>query len=86
MVYCDIPYIGTSTGRQKEYGESFDYEAFYRWARETAKSVPVYISEYTMPEEGFEIVGEWTRCGHLSSTNNGNYVTERLYKARPIED
>lgn len=76
IVYCDIPYRGTSA----EYCKGFDYEAFYDWC--AAQTVPVYISEYTMPEERFECVAQIERCGHLSATNNANRKMEKLFIVR----
>lgn len=76
IVYCDIPYRGTGA----EYVTGFDHEAFYAWC--VTQTVPVYISEYEMPNDRFEIVAETERCGHLSSTNNANRKTERIYRVR----
>ena len=76
IVYCDIPYRGTGA----KYCKGFDYEAFYDWAE--AQTVPVYISEYDMPEERFEPIAKTVRRGHLCATKNNNYKTERIYRAR----
>lgn len=50
VIYCDIPYINTQAGCYA----GFNHEAFYNWAEE--QSVPVYISEYWMPEDRFTCV------------------------------
>lgn len=76
IVYCDIPYKGT----QAKYCNGFDYDAFYDWCHR--QSVPLYISEYAMPEDRFECVAEITRCGHLCATNNANYKVEKLFKVK----
>ena len=43
---------------------------------------PVYISEYSMPEDRFECIAEKVRRGHLAANNNAEYKTERIYKVR----
>ena len=52
VIYCDIPYRNTDGYNDKK----FDYEAFYTWAE--SQSEPVYISEYWMPEDRFDVVAE----------------------------
>lgn len=73
VVYCDIPYRGTGAA----YVKGFDYKAFYAWCLQ--QKVPVYISEYAMPEEMFKCVAERERVGHLSATDNSRRLTERLF-------
>lgn len=45
VIYCDIPYKGT-TGYN---GTEFNHEAFYKWASEQEQVV--YVSEYSMPSD-----------------------------------
>lgn len=52
IIYCDIPYYNTTGYNDK----MFDHEAFYRWAE--LQSEPIYISEYWMPEDRFDVVAE----------------------------
>ncbi len=58
VVYADIPYEGTD---QAGYGKGkFNKQAFVEWAQ--AQDVPVYVSEYSMPEgwteiDSFEVPG-----------------------------
>ena len=65
VVYCDPPYRDTT-----EYTcGGFDHEAFYDWC--CGQSVPVYISEYHMPEDRFVCVAEFkhnSRLSHKGST------------------
>ena len=71
VVYCDIPYRGTS-----EYiAGAFDHDQFYEWA--LSRHFPVFVSEYAMPDE-FSCVWECKLRSILSSTAN-NAVTERLF-------
>ena len=71
VVYCDIPYRGTS-----EYvAGAFDHEAFYEWA--LSRPFAVYVSEYSMPSEFTEV---WS-VSHRSilSRSANKEVTERLF-------
>ena len=76
VIYCDIPYKGTdgyNTG-------AFDYDRFYDWA--CSQTQPIYISEYDMPQDRFEIVAEKEKCCTLSATNNKRKTIERIYRPR----
>ena len=71
VVYCDIPYRGTS-----EYvAGAFDHDAFYEWA--LSRPFAVYVSEYSMPSEFTEVWSVSHRSILSRSANNG--VTERLF-------
>ena len=72
VIYCDIPYNGTSG---YVCGE-FDYERFYGWAGRQKR--PVFVSSYDMPRDRFECVAEWRHRSRYSATEN-NAVTERLF-------
>ena len=74
VIYCDIPYRHT-----KGYGNRFDHEEFYEWALNQAN--PIYISEYLMPEDKFEVVAERTKRNTLSPTVNLKR-TECIYTPR----
>ena len=74
VIYCDIPYKGTSG-----YGIEFNHEEFYDWCME--QSAPVFISEYWMPEDRFEVIAEKTKRNTMSATANLK-KTERLYRPR----
>ena len=74
IIYCDIPYKGTS-----EYSTTFDYDKFYNWCEK--QTVPVFISEYWMPEDRFEIVAEKTIRRKFSSTAT-NDCNEKLFKPK----
>ena len=43
-VYCDPPYANTAG-----YIDDFDHERFYRWLR--SMEFPVFVSEYSMPDD-----------------------------------
>lgn len=71
VIYCDIPYRG-----RRGYGAAFDYDSFYDWA--CSQDAPVFISEYSMPEDRFVCVKEMAHTCSLSATATGK-VTERLF-------
>ena len=71
VIYCDIPYKGTD-----RYNTDFDHDSFYDWA--CSQSVPIFISEYNMPEDRFECVLEMAHTCSLSATAT-NKVTERIF-------
>lgn len=73
IVYADKPYVGT-----RGYGkDDFDHEAFYDWCE--AQSVPVFISEYWMPEDRFKSIAECERTSSFSATNNVLKRIEKLF-------
>ena len=78
IVYCDPPYMSVYA-KGKDYGCEFDAEAFYGWC-ETQK-LPVYISEYQMPEERFVCIAEWDKVTTMAA-KTANHVTERLWRPR----
>ena len=74
VVYCDIPYKGTS-----DYGNSFDYEKFYEWF--SSLKCPAFLSEYNAP---FTLVAEYPKRKKRGNPatmkdNSMGSVTERLY-------
>ena len=71
VVYCDIPYKGTSG-----YICGFDHEAFYEWF--SSLKVPAFCSEYDAP---FTMVAEWDKFkkkGYII-TMKAEKTKERLY-------
>ena len=71
IIYCDIPYRNTDA-----YSTEFNHEAFYDWACQ--QDVPIFISEYWMPEDRFKCVLEMNKRSILSATAN-NAVVEKLF-------
>lgn len=71
VVYCDIPYKGTSG-----YIGGFDHEAFYEWF--SSLKVPAFCSEYDAP---FTMVAEWDKLKKKGDrrTMNVEKIKERLY-------
>lgn len=77
VIYCDIPYKDTFCYSNNGEKINFDYGAFYDWCERQA--VPVFISEYWMPEDRFKVIAEWDRTSSFSSTNNSLKVKEKLF-------
>ena len=73
VIYCDIPYRGTT----KYKTDSFPYEEFYEWVKEMSVNNTVLISEYSMPEE-FECVWEKSVTTNLDSLRTT--ASERVEK------
>lgn len=72
VIYCDPPYSGTA-----EYGEGcFDSVCFWQWCREQTK--PVFISEYTAPDD-FIVIAEFEHRSTLSATNNAKITVEKVF-------
>ena len=71
IVYCDIPYNGTSG-----YIGGFDHEAFYEWF--SSLNVPAFCSEYDAP---FTMVAEWDKLKKRGDrrTMKVEKIKERLY-------
>lgn len=77
VIYCDPPYKGTEQYRVNGKRASFDYEAFYLWCEK--QTLPVYISEYNMPEDRFICVAEFNKLQTICATKTKT-VVERLYR------
>lgn len=62
VVYCGIPYKDT-TG----YLGSFDHKDYYDWVR--SSELPIYTSEYSMPDDFVEALSEKVRSTYSASSN-----------------
>ena len=60
LIYCDIPYKGTTQYNKKEVGK-FNHDEFYNWVRNNSNKYDIYVSEYkeNIPND-FKIVWEYT--------------------------
>lgn len=66
LVDCDVPYRSTDCGHY----EGFDWERFYDWVR--AYPQPIYISEYTMPDDFVRVAAKVKR--NLLSARHKNEI------------
>ena len=78
VIYCDIPYKGTT----KYATTDFPYDEFYEWANEMARYNTVLISEYNMPS-GYRCIWEKDTKVNFDSNrtagDEGNMRTEKLF-------
>ena len=75
IIYCDPPYKST----EERYGREFDFEDFYAWCLH--QSNPVYISEYTMPEDLFAPVASFTVIRKMD-TKKSSICHEKIWRPR----
>lgn len=75
IIYCDPPYKSTA----ERYGREFDFDAFYSWCE--AQTLPVYISEYSMPEDRFVPVAAFTVTRKLSDKKS-SICHEKIWRPR----
>ncbi len=83
VIYCDIPYKDTNGYERKTNKSNFDYDSFYNWCEKQTE--PVFISEYTMPDNRFKCIMEIEKTSSYSATNNKKTV-EKLFIPRCQED
>ena len=76
VVYCDPPYRESEGYRKAKH---FNHERFFEWA--LRQTVPVYVSEYAMPEEFVEVAA-WQKLCTMSQTSNSLRTTEKLFVPR----
>ena len=78
IIYLDPPYAGTN-GYGKKKISDFDSAALYAWIEQ--QKVPVYISEYEMPEDRFECIWE-TKINSTLNADRPTESVERLFVAK----
>ena len=81
VVYCDPPYHASDNSLYEGTAKAFDHCAFYDWCVRVSKTNPIFISEYSIEDDRFEIVAEKQKLTRLSSVKSFN-VTERLYTVK----
>ena len=73
IIYCDPPYKST----KERYGRDFDFAGFYAWCEHQAN--PVFISEYTMPEDRFVPVAAFTVTRKMD-TKKSSICHEKIWR------
>lgn len=81
VVYCDPPYHASDKTLYEGTSAAFDHCAFYNWCVRVSKTNPIFISEYSIEDDRFEIVAEKQKMTCLSSVKS-SIVTERLYTVK----
>ena len=81
VVYCDPPYHACDKSLYDGTAKAFDHNAFYDWCVRVSKTNPIFISEYSIEDDRFEVVAEKQKMTYMSSKTSFN-VTERLYTVK----
>ena len=81
VVYCDPPYHACYKSLYEGTAKEFDHNAFYDWCVSVSKTNPIFISEYSIEDDRFEIVAEKQKMTSMSPKTAFN-VTERLYTVK----
>ena len=81
VVYCDPPYHASDKRLYEGTAKEFDHNAYYDWCVRVSKTNPIFISEYSIEDDRFEIVAEKQKMTSMSQKKSFN-VTERLYTVK----
>lgn len=81
VVYCDPPYHDRDKKLYECTASSFDHCAFYDWCVRVSKTNPIFISEYSIEDDRFEVVAEKQKMVSMSQFKS-SIVTERLYTVK----
>ena len=81
VVYCDPPYHACNKSLYDGTAKAFDHNAFYDWCVSVSKTNPIFISEYSIEDDRFEVVAEKQKMTSMSSKKSF-VVTERLYTVK----
>ena len=76
VVYCDPPYRGFLPYSK---AKDFNHERFCEWA--LRQTVPVFVSEYAMPEDFVEVAAWAKRCT-MKGAEHALRTTEKLFVPR----
>lgn len=81
VVYCDPPYHACIGHLYEGTADAFDHCTFYDWCVRVSKTNPIFISEYSIEDDRFEIVAEKQKMTSMSPVKS-SIVTERLYTVK----
>lgn len=81
VVYCDPPYHACRGHLYEGTADAFDHCTFYDWCVRVSKTNPIFISEYSIEDDRFEVMAEKSKITSMSSVKSSN-VTERLYTVK----
>ena len=81
VVYCDPPYHACEKTLYDGTAKAFDHCAFYDWCVSVSKTNPIFISEYSIEDDRFEVVAEKQKMTYMSWKTAFN-VTERRYTVK----
>lgn len=81
VVYCDPPYHACDNSLYEGTAKAFDHCTFYDWCVRVSKTNPIFISEYSIEDDRFEVVAEKQKITSMAPVKSSN-VTERLYAVK----
>lgn len=81
VVYCDPPYHACDNSLYEGTAKAFDHCAFYDWCVRVSKTNPIFISEYSIEDDRFEVVAEKQKITSMAPVKSSN-VSERLYTVK----
>ena len=81
VVYCDPPYHACRGHLYEGTMDAFDHCTFYDWCVDVSKTNPIFISEYSIEDDRFEVVAEKQKMTSLAAIKS-SIVTERLYTVK----
>ena len=81
VVYCDPPYHACDKRLYEGTTKAFDHCAFYDWCVRVSKTNPIFISEYSIEDDRFEVVAEKQKMTRMSQFKP-SIVAERLYTVK----
>ena len=81
VVYCDPPYHASRGYLYEGTADAFDHCTFYDWCVRVSKTNPIFISEYSIEDDRFEIAAEKQKITSMSQVKSFN-VAERLYTVK----
>ena len=81
VVYCDPPYHVSDNRLYEGTAKAFDPCDFHDWCVRVSKTNPIFISEYSIEDDRFEVVAEKQKITSMSQVKS-YIVTERLYTVK----
>ena len=81
VVYCDPPYHAYKNSIYEGTSKTFEHCTFYDWCVRVSKTNPIFISEYSIDDDRFEIVAEKQKITSMASVKS-SIVTERIYTVK----
>lgn len=81
VVYCDPPYHASDNRLYEGTAKAFDHDAFHEWCVRVSKTNSIFISEYSIEDDRFEIVAEKQKITSMPSSKSF-HVTERIYTVK----
>ncbi len=79
IIYCDPPYRDTEGYGNRRRATQFNSDMFYSWCEK--QKLPVYISEYYMPDDRFKCIAAFDKNATICSSKV-TAVVEKIWRPR----